>query len=123
MEQNIRYRLLAVSKMASELVTVDELEKYRTVEDMNLPSYKELRRKLLKFSQEYDMLYVYFIRRSGDHQLQNIVDNDFNEKTRVGLDTPPYDIRPIPWLELALEGKASHSDSGLFIKVIIHDIL
>ena len=112
MDHNIRYRVIAVSKMASQLVTLDELEKYRTVEDMNLPSYKELRRKLLEFSQEYDVLYVYFIRRSGDHQLQYIVDNDFNEKTRVGLDTPPYDIHPIPWLKLALEGKASHSGLG-----------
>jgi signal transduction histidine kinase len=112
MENNIEYRMLAVSKMASQLTTLDELEKYRNVEDMNLPSYKELRRKLLEFSREYDVLYVYYIRRSGDRQLQYIVDNDFNEETRVGLDTPPYDIQPMPWIELALEGKASHSGLG-----------
>jgi signal transduction histidine kinase len=112
MEHNIRYRLLAASNMASRLVTLDELEKYRDVEDMNLPSYKELRRKLLEFSREYDVLYVYYIRRSGDHQLQYIIDNDFDEKTRVGLDTPPYDIHPAPWIKLALEGKASHSGLG-----------
>jgi signal transduction histidine kinase len=112
MEHNIRYRLLAVSKMASQLVSLEELEKYRTVEDMNLPSYKELRLKLLQFSLEYDVLYVYYIRRSGDRQLQYIVDNDFNEKTKVGLDTPPYNIQPVPWITLALEGKASHSGLG-----------
>jgi hypothetical protein len=112
MEHNIKYRLLAVSKMASQLVTLDELEKYRTVEDMDLPSYKELRRKLLDFSREYDVLYVYYIRRSGEHHLQYIVDNDFDETTRVGLDTPPYDIHPLPWIKLALEGKASHSGLG-----------
>jgi signal transduction histidine kinase len=112
MEHNIRYRLLAVSKMASQLVALDELEKYRTVEDMNLPSYQETRRKLLEFSREYDVLYVYYIRRSGDQKLQYIVDNDFDEKTRVGLDTPPYDIHPLPWIKLALEGKASHSGLG-----------
>jgi signal transduction histidine kinase len=112
MEHNIRYRLLAVSKMASQLTTLDELEKYRHVEDMNLPSYKELRRKLREFSREYDVLYVYYIRWSGDQQLQYIVDNDFNEATRVGLDTPPYDIQPVPWIKLALEGKASHSGLG-----------
>jgi signal transduction histidine kinase len=112
MEHNIEYRLLAVSKMASQLTTLDELEKYRTAEDMDLPSYKELRRKLQDFSREYDVLYVYYIRRSGDRQLQYIMDNDFNEETRVGLDTPPYDIQPVPWIKLALEGKSSHSGLG-----------
>jgi signal transduction histidine kinase len=112
MEHNIRYRLLAVSKMASELVTLDELENYQTVEAMDLPSYKEFRRKLRDFSREHDVLYVYYIRRSGDQQLQYIVDNDFDEKTRVGLDTPPYAIQPVPWIKLALEGKASHSGLG-----------
>jgi signal transduction histidine kinase len=112
MEHNIEYRLLAVSKMASQLTTLEELEQYRAVEDMELPSYKELRRKLRDFSGEYDVLYVYYIRRSGDQQLQYILDNDFNEETRVGLDTPPYDIQPVPWIKLALEGKASHSGLG-----------
>jgi signal transduction histidine kinase len=112
MEDNIRYRLLAVSKLASQLVTSDELEKYQTVEDMKLPSYKELRRKLLDFSREHDVRYVYYIRKSGDRQLQYIVDNDFDEKTRVGLDTSPYNIEPVPWIKLALEGKASHSGLG-----------
>jgi signal transduction histidine kinase len=112
MEHNIEYRLLAVSKMASQLTTLDELEQYRTVEDMDLPAYKELRLKLRDFSREYDVFYVYYIRRSGDQQLQYIVDNDFNEETMVGLDTPPYDIQPLPWLKLALEGEASHSGLG-----------
>jgi signal transduction histidine kinase len=112
MEHNIQYRLLAVSKMASQLTTLDELNKYRTVEDMELPSYNALRLKLRDFSRDYDVLYVYYIRRSGENQLQYIVDNDFNEETRVGLNTPPYNIQPVPWIKLALEGKASHSGLG-----------
>jgi signal transduction histidine kinase len=112
MEHNIEYRLLAVSKLASQLTTVDELEKYRNVEDMDLPSYKELRLKLLEFSCEYDVIYVYYIRRAGDQQLQYIVDNDFNEDTRVGLDTPPYDLQLEPWINVALEGEASYSGLG-----------
>jgi signal transduction histidine kinase len=112
MEHNIEYRLLAVSKMASQLTTLDELNSYRTVEDMELPGYKELRLKLRDFSVNYDVLYVYYIRRSGNQQLQYIVDNDFNEETKVGLDTPPYNIQPVPWIKLALEGQASHSGLG-----------
>jgi signal transduction histidine kinase len=116
MDYNIKHRLFAISKMASQLITLDELEKYRTVEDMNLPSYKELRQKLLEFSREHDILYVYYIRRSGDYQLQYIVDNDFDEKTRVGLDTPPYNLQPVPWIKQALEGKASHSGLGNYTR-------
>jgi signal transduction histidine kinase len=112
MEHNIEYRLFAVSKLASQLTTLDELEKYRNVEDMNLPSYKELRFKLREFSREYDMVYVYYMRMSGDQQLQYIVDNDFNENTRVGLDTPPHDLQLEPWIKLVLEGKTSHSGLG-----------
>jgi signal transduction histidine kinase len=112
MEHNIKYRMLAVSKMASQLVTLEELETYRTVADMSLPAYQQLRDTLRDFSQEYDVCYVYYIRRSGEKQLQYIVDNDFDDTTRVGLDTPPYNIQPVPWIKLALEGKASHSGLG-----------
>jgi hypothetical protein len=112
MEYNIEYRLFAVSKMASQLTTLDELEQYRTVEDMNLPSYKELRLKLRDFSREHDVTYVYYIRKSGDRQLQYIVDNDFNEETKVGLNTPPYDIDSLSWIQRALEGQVSHSGLG-----------
>jgi signal transduction histidine kinase len=111
-EYNIEQRMLAVGKLASQLTTLDELKKYRSAEDMNLPSYQELRRKLLEFSREYNVLYVYYMRKSGDRQLQYIVDNDWNEKTRVGLDTPPHDLRTDPWIEVALEGKASHAGLG-----------
>ena len=31
------------------------------------------------------------------------MDNDFNEETRVGLDTPPFDPRPTPWILSVLE--------------------
>jgi signal transduction histidine kinase len=111
-ERNVEYRMMAASKTASNLATLEELEGYRRVEDMELPSYKELRRKLLQFSREYDVTYAYYIRRAGENQLQYIVDNDFDETTRVGLDTPPLDIQSAPWIHRALEGETSHSGLG-----------
>jgi signal transduction histidine kinase/CheY-like chemotaxis protein len=90
MVHNIRHRLMSASKLAAKLVTAEELEQYQTVADMKLPSYQELRKKLRDFADEMDVLYVYYERPVGN-KMQYIIDNDFNEETRVGLDTRPYD--------------------------------
>jgi len=103
MVYSIRQRLIISSKLAAQLVTAEELEQYQTIEDMTKPSYKELRDKLRDFAREINVLYVYYQRSSGE-KLQYIIDNDFNEETRVGLDTPPYEFRyDSPWILKALE--------------------
>ena len=89
-EHMLMEKLKAVSISAALLVDGDELDSYRTVEDMELPSYKKLRETLRAFSEKVNVLYVYYLRPSGK-MLQYIVDNDFDETTRVGLDTPPLD--------------------------------
>ncbi|MDR1578783.1 MAG: response regulator [Synergistaceae bacterium] len=89
-ERLLMEKLKAVSMSAALLVDGDVLDSYRTVEDMELPGYKELRRTLRTFSERMNVLYVYYLRASGK-MLQYIVDNDFDETTRVGLDTPPID--------------------------------
>jgi signal transduction histidine kinase/CheY-like chemotaxis protein len=103
MVNNMRQRLMVSSKLAARFVTAEELEQFQTVEDMDKPSYKELRDKLRSFAQEMDVMYVYYQRPSGE-KLQYIVDNDFNEKTHVGLHTMPYEFRNgSPWILKALE--------------------
>jgi len=111
MEFNIEHRLIAESKRLANMVSAEELDKYRGVPDMELPEYQALRQKLLDFSLGADILYAYYIRPAKDG-LQYIVDNDFNEETRVGLDTPPFDPRPVPWILPALEGQAVCSGLG-----------
>jgi len=105
MEYNIEHRMIAESKRLANMVSAEELNKYRAIQDMELPEYRALRVRLLEFSREADVLYAYFI-RPGQNELQYIVDNDFNEKTRVGLDTPAFDPRPLPWILSTLEGQA-----------------
>ncbi|MDR1359726.1 MAG: response regulator [Deltaproteobacteria bacterium] len=83
-------KLKSVSLSASLLVDGNILETYQRVEDMELPSYKKLRETLRTFAENMNVLYVYYLRPSGKW-LQYIVDNDFDETTRVGLDTPPID--------------------------------
>jgi len=111
MEYNIEHRLVAESKRLASIVSAQELDKYQVIADMELPEYKALRLRLLDFSRDADILYAYFIRPLKD-EFQYIVDNDFNEETRVGLDTPTFDPRPLPWILSTLEGKAVCSGLG-----------
>jgi signal transduction histidine kinase/CheY-like chemotaxis protein/HPt (histidine-containing phosphotransfer) domain-containing protein len=112
MKYNIERRIVSVAEYLASSVSIEELDKYRKVEDMELQSYKDLHRKLLEFSKKADVLYAYFIRPMQDSMLLYIVDNDFDEETRVGLDTPPYDARPLPWIFPVLKGQSAHSGLG-----------
>jgi len=112
MEDNIEHRLIAESERLAATVSAQELDNFRTIDDMKLPQYQSLRQRLLAFSREADVLYVYFVRPAPQESLQYIVDNDFNEATRVGLDTPPYSRKSIPWMDSTMKGKAVCSGLG-----------
>jgi len=43
MEFNIEHRLIAESKRLANIVSAEELDKYRDIRDMELPEYKALR--------------------------------------------------------------------------------
>jgi len=111
MEHNIEQRLIMVAERLAELVSVEELEQYRYEEDMLLPSYQALRHRLLEFSEMTGVLYVYYIRPFGN-RLYYIIDNDFDEETRVGLDTPHFYADEIPWILPVLEGQSTCSGLG-----------
>ncbi|MDR1509874.1 MAG: HAMP domain-containing histidine kinase [Synergistaceae bacterium] len=114
MEYNIRGRLIEVSKRGASLVTAEELDRFHEAGDMNFPEYLALREKLRDFSADADVLYVYYLRVENG-MLQYIVDNDFDESTRVGLDTPPTDAALAPGLAPALEGRAGFSGLGNYM--------
>lgn len=95
MEANVMARLTETAKRGAEFVSLDELEKFRRPEDMDTPEYRELRLRLRDFAEDAGVLYVYYLRISGD-MVQYIVDNDFDERTRVGLDTPPTSLFTLP---------------------------
>jgi signal transduction histidine kinase/CheY-like chemotaxis protein len=111
MEFNIEQRMLVASQRVADLSSAEELDQYRTVEDMQKPSYKALHHKLQEFAESTGVLYAYYIRHI-DGFMYYIVDNDFNEETRVGLDTPPNELWRTPWLRLALQGKTVVSGLG-----------
>jgi signal transduction histidine kinase/CheY-like chemotaxis protein len=110
-EYNIKQRLSETSRRLASLVTAEELDTYREVADMDRPDYKALRRKLFDFAEEAGVLYAYYLRPENG-KMQFIVDNDFDENTRVGLDTPPIDLSDTPGIQTTLEGKVEVTTLG-----------
>ena len=98
-----REKLLeTVGKMAA-LTTADELNGFREPADAAKPEWKALHQKLYKFAKDvehFDIKYAYYLRVIGD-EMQYIVDNDYDEETRVGVDTERlklsdyYDLTPV----------------------------
>jgi len=112
MEHNIEHRMISVAEYLASTVSIEELDKYQKKEDMELQSYKDLRIKLLEFSRKAEVLWVYFMRPVQD-SMQYIVDNDFNEETRVGLDTPLFDPHHTPWMVPVFEkGQSKYAGLG-----------
>ncbi|MCL2123777.1 MAG: ATP-binding protein [Desulfovibrionaceae bacterium] len=112
-DYNIRQRLIVTAQKLSVQTTAEELDAFRTAADMERPEYQALRLRLVEFAKEADVLYVYFLREENG-KLQYIIDNDFDEQTRVGLDTPPEPKERLPNNVLALEGKVGVSPLGVY---------
>ena len=114
-EKNISQRISESSKRLASMVTAEELAMFREKEDMELQSYKELRLKLLNFAKETDVLYAYYMRVENG-MLQYIVDNDFVDSTRVGLDTPPVKANIFPGIQATLDGKGAVTELGMYVQ-------
>jgi len=113
MEYNIEHRLLSVAAYLADFVSLEELKKYREKEDMDLQSYKDLRKKMIDFAKKAEVLYVYFIRHT-ENELQYIVDNDIVDSTRVGLDSEQLTYSKYPRLIEAVNGKSVYSGLGIY---------
>ncbi|MDR3331617.1 MAG: hypothetical protein LBT08_03215, partial [Synergistaceae bacterium] len=114
MSRNIEGRLRETSRRGASLITAEELGNFRDVRDMELPEYKDLRLRLRDFAADSDILYVYYL-RAANGMMQYIVDNDFDEATRVGLDTVSTDIALTPGVSDALEGRVGSSTLGNYM--------
>jgi signal transduction histidine kinase/CheY-like chemotaxis protein len=111
MEFNIEQRMMVASLRAVDLTSAEELDQFRTVEDMQKPSYQALHRRLREFTESTGVLYAYYSRHI-DGLMYYIVDNDFDEETMVGLDTKPFELDRTPWIKAALEGRTVVSGLG-----------
>ncbi|MDR2527949.1 MAG: response regulator [Synergistaceae bacterium] len=89
-------RLVALSRYAANIVTADEISSLQKPEDVETPLFAELKQRLVKFSRENNVTFVYYMRDS-DGQAQFIIDNDLTEET-VNLTS-----EPIPWEKIPLK--------------------
>ena len=75
--------LIVSARALSTFISVEELDRYHTIEDTQTPEYEEIRERLIKFAEEYNVKYAYYWRDYGDGRLQYIVDNDLELETQV----------------------------------------
>jgi class 3 adenylate cyclase len=101
--------LMSTAMAAAQFISVEELDRYHTVEDSKDQNYNDLKMRLARFADEYHVLYVYYLREYDKDNFQYIVDNDFNPETIV--DTG--DILPIQDIaRAALAGNVTSTDLG-----------
>jgi hypothetical protein len=107
---------LAVAAQALvKLVSVEELDRYHTLEDTHTQEYVELKERLEKFSEEYNVLYAFYWRDYGNGKLQYIVDNDFDPETRVDPSSFFYLVEVVE--RHALAGIIGATDLGTYTPV------
>jgi len=107
--ESTQNHLKAAAQAAAQYVSAEELDRYHTVEDSKKQSYQELKRRLVQFAQEYNVLYVSYLRKYDEDYFQYIVDNDFDPKTIVG----PGTIKSIKDIaRSALSGDVTATDLG-----------
>jgi class 3 adenylate cyclase len=103
--------LKAAAQAAALYVDAEELDRYHTVDDAKNQSYRELKMRLIQFAQEYNILYVSYLRQYDQDNFQYIIDNDFDPKTIVG----PGTILPIEDIaRSALAGNVTATDLGSY---------
>ncbi|MDR2180074.1 MAG: response regulator [Synergistaceae bacterium] len=106
---NIEKRMIALSQLAAQVATADELNELVTSEDMAKPLFGHIKGRLVEFAEECDITYAYYLRAVEGNRMQFIVDNDFTEET-VNLATPPIPSEESP--QRAQEGVASTAGLG-----------
>jgi signal transduction histidine kinase/CheY-like chemotaxis protein len=101
LRKSIEERLLATSKAAAAIISIEEFRKLTSAEDMEKPLYADLKRRLVNFAKEYGVLFVYYYYLTEDGMLQPVIDNDYTEDS-YSLLYPPLPIEEAPQKALDL---------------------
>ncbi|MDR1128161.1 MAG: response regulator, partial [Treponema sp.] len=105
-------RLLANSRSAATLVSAEELSRFRAPEDMDDPRYAELKGRLIRFAEEYELMFVYYYYKNEDGLMQAVIDSDTGEDS-YSLRTEPMESEPD--IEFVYrEGRAVGTDLGIY---------
>ncbi|MCL2064284.1 MAG: ATP-binding protein [Candidatus Cloacimonetes bacterium] len=100
-EDSIHNHLLAAARAASTFLTVEELDLFHTIEDMEKSEWSNIRARLQQFAIDYNVKYVYYWRFLDD-KIQYIIDNDEDEESMAtpelyfSLDEDPETAEAVP---------------------------
>lgn len=89
-EESSKNRMLALSEAASLLTNADELDRFMTPEDMELPEYRRLKDRLDSFTRAAGITYTYYMRIDAQTgAMQYVIDNVLDPTDEDNLSTPP----------------------------------
>ncbi|MDR2741137.1 MAG: response regulator [Treponema sp.] len=96
LRKNIEDNIILKCELAAELISEKELAELTGPEDMEKPLYHEIKKRLVAFGENNNVLFVYFYRYIPDTgSLQPLVDNDYTENS-YSLLLEPLEIEKIP---------------------------
>ncbi|MCL1894264.1 MAG: response regulator [Holophagaceae bacterium] len=112
--ENVTDKLKESSRRLATMVTAEELNRYRKPADVTRDDYQALRKMLIHFGEESNVVYAYYLRIEDD-KVCFIVDNDIDEETRSALDTEPEELSDNPEMLPAWEGEVAVSSLGSYV--------
>ncbi|MCL2809046.1 MAG: adenylate/guanylate cyclase domain-containing protein [Treponema sp.] len=107
-----RNHLISAVQTLANLLSIEELELFQNAEDANRPEYQVIKEKLIKFGNDYNVLFAYYWQDIGNGSFRYIIDNDLDPRTQI----KPGDIDEIAdEAELqALKGHVGVTDLGSY---------
>ena len=106
--------LLAAVHALAGFISAEELDRIHTLEDTYTQEYEDIKQRLIKFGEDYDVLYAFYWRDYGNGDLQYIVDNDLDPQTIVG----PWVTHPMDekYLNALADKSTGVTDLGAYIE-------
>ncbi|MDR0451356.1 MAG: GAF domain-containing protein, partial [Treponema sp.] len=90
LKENIEQRLLVTSRGLALVASAEELEELKSPRDMEKSLFQDIRRRLMDFAEENQVVYAYYLRLDEEARLiRYIADNDTNPETVVNLASDP----------------------------------
>ena len=109
--ETIEQRLKSLASLAARIASTEELEQIKNTGDMEKPVYADIKKRLSDFSEQWDLLFTYYMRATPDGKFQYIVDNSYDPEETDGPDSF-FDIDDDPEAKSALEGKVTSYKVG-----------
>ena len=107
--------LMSSAQALAKIVTAEELDRFHTAEDTLDPLYDEIRKRLVQFAEDHNLVYAYFVRLYDPRTnlLQFIMSNDMNPETQIGPEVLFHETEEMT--SSALAGEIGANDLGTYI--------